>query len=85
MIEDTAGRTLTCSATSVGGTDSQSVTIKKDASPPAIRFPTPAPGAGFYTGQSVQADYECTDVGSGLDSCERHRLGRCVDRHGDQR
>ena len=69
VIEDTAGRTLTCSATSVGGTNTQSVTVKKDASPPAIRFPAPAPGAGFYTGQSVQADFECTDVGSGVNSC----------------
>ena len=70
VIEDTAGRTITCSATSTGGTTSQSVTIEKDASPPAIRFPTPPPGAGYYLGQSVVADYECTDVGAGVDTCE---------------
>ena len=36
---DTAGTTLTCSATSVGGTDSQSITIKRDATPPTITAP----------------------------------------------
>jgi hypothetical protein len=70
VIEDTAGRTLTCTATSAGGTASESVTIRKDASPPAIRFPTPPPGAGYYLGQVVEADYECTDVGAGVASCE---------------
>ena len=33
---DTDGMTLTCSATSAGGTSSQSVTIKRDATAPAI-------------------------------------------------
>jgi hypothetical protein len=70
VIEDTAGRTLTCEATSAGGTASEFVTIKKDASPPAIRFPTPPPGAGYYLGQVVEADYECTDVGAGVATCE---------------
>jgi hypothetical protein len=70
VIEDTAGRTLTCSATSAGGTASESVTIKKDVSPPAIRFPTPPPGAGYYLGQVIEADYECTDGGAGVATCE---------------
>jgi hypothetical protein len=33
---DTAGTTLTCSATSAGGTDSKSVTIKRDATAPVV-------------------------------------------------
>ena len=70
VIEDTAGRTLTCTATSAGGPASESVTIRKDASAPAIRFPTPPPGAGYYLGQIVEADYECTDVGAGVATCE---------------
>jgi subtilisin family serine protease len=35
IATDTAGVTLTCSATSGGGSASQSVTVKRDASPPA--------------------------------------------------
>ncbi len=46
------------------------MTIRKDASAPAIRFPTPPPGAGYYLGQVVEADYECTDVGAGVATCE---------------
>jgi hypothetical protein len=34
VVTDTAGTTFTCSATSRGGTKTQSVTIKRDASPP---------------------------------------------------
>ena len=69
LIEDTAGVTITCSATSAGGSASQSVTIRKDASPPAIRFPTPPPGAGYYVGEVVEADFECSDAGAGVATC----------------
>jgi len=36
---DTAGATFTCSATSQGGTTTGSVTIKRDATPPALSVP----------------------------------------------
>jgi hypothetical protein len=35
---DTAGMTLTCTATSAGGTSSESVTIKRDATPPTFTW-----------------------------------------------
>jgi hypothetical protein len=70
VIEDTAGRTLTCTATSAGGPASESVTLRKDSSLPTARTTVPAPGAGFYLGQVVAADYECSDVGAGVATCE---------------
>ena len=36
LSSDTAGTTLTCTATSAGGTSSSSVTIKRDATPPGV-------------------------------------------------
>lgn len=38
ITTDTAGTTLTCSATSAGGTSSQSVMIKRDATPPLVTY-----------------------------------------------
>jgi len=47
---DTAGTTVTCSATSAGGTNSASVTITRDATKPAVSCDTPAPS--FLLNQS---------------------------------
>jgi hypothetical protein len=69
VIDDTQGVTLTCRATSSGGTASRSATIRKDSSPPAVALSVPAAGVGFYTGQVVRADFQCTDAGSGVASC----------------
>ena len=69
LIDDMAGVTLTCTAISDGGTNSASVTLKKDSSAPAITWPTPAPGAGFYLNESVEADYQCDDVFAGVQDC----------------
>lgn len=44
ISSDTAGATLTCTATSAGGTASRSVTIKRDATPPAIAGLSASPG-----------------------------------------
>lgn len=38
VTADTTGVTFTCSATSAGGTTVQSVTIKRDATPPTVAF-----------------------------------------------
>ncbi len=70
VIEDTAATTLTCAATSFGGTTANSVTIKKDASPPAITWPTPSPSAGYALNEAIAAEFSCTDAGSGVDGCE---------------
>jgi len=43
LTEDTAGTAFTCTATSSGGTTAESVTIKRDATPPTLACtPTPA-------------------------------------------
>jgi hypothetical protein len=49
---DTAELTLTCTATSEGGTSSRSVTFKRDATPPALNptvLPNPVPLGGSAT------------------------------------
>jgi hypothetical protein len=49
---DTIGTTLTCSATSAGGTSEQSVTVKRDATPPVAALEVSAGTAGangWYT------------------------------------
>lgn len=66
ITSDTAGTTLTCSATSVGGTNSQSVTIKRDATAPTITFEnrTPANANGWNNGD-VTVNWSCIDATSG--------------------
>lgn len=39
IVADTAGTTLTCSATSYGGAATQSMTVKRDATPPVLVVP----------------------------------------------
>jgi len=68
---DTAGTTLTCSATSAGGTSSSSVTIKRDATPPTVlgaAFPVPN-AAGWYN-TDVTVLFKCDDNLSGVAFCE---------------
>lgn len=65
---DTAGTTLTCTATSAGGTSSESVTIKRDATPPDVSLVGgPADGGSYYFG-SVPPAPTCSasDATSGL-------------------
>ncbi len=68
---DTAGTTLTCTATSAGGTASQSVTIRRDATPPAVARDAAAddcslPGdAGWCRGVQT-AGFVAGDATSGL-------------------
>jgi len=70
VISDTAGSTFTCSATSSGGTASQSVTIKRDATPPIISSAAAANGnpysAGTWINQNVVVSFDCADSGSGV-------------------
>ena len=64
---DTAGVTLGCTATSTGGTSSQSVTIKRDATAPMIvaAAMTSPNVAGWYNGD-VTVHFTCNDTGSGI-------------------
>lgn len=69
VTSDTAGVTFTCTATSAGGTASESVTIKRDAVNPSIALNAPADGATYLLNQSVAADYSCDDNLSGVALC----------------
>jgi hypothetical protein len=69
ITADTKGTPLTCTATSDGGTASESVTVKRDATPPAITcLPTPSslwPPTGRLVPVSVGVNV--TDETSGPD------------------
>jgi hypothetical protein len=93
---DTAGTTLTCSATSAGGTSSQSVTIMRDATAPTVTL-TPARPAdfnGWYNapigftvgGTDAMSDIASCDAGftySGPDSASASASGSCTDNAGN--
>jgi hypothetical protein len=67
---DTAGTTLTCAATSAGGSSSQSVTIKRDATAPTIGgSATPAPNTDGWNNAAVTVSFACSDDMSGIVSC----------------
>jgi len=67
---DTSGITSSCSATSAGGTSSDSVAIKRDATAPTISAsPSPAANANGWNNTDVTVSYSCTDNGpSGVDT-----------------
>jgi sugar lactone lactonase YvrE len=72
LTEDTAGVTFTCTATSLGGTASASVVVKRDATPPTVTFggPSPAPDAnGWHTG-AVSIPFTVADALSGVEYSE---------------
>lgn len=67
---DTAGETYTCSATSTGGSSSQSVTIKRDATAPSIAGSrSPAANGNGWNNSPVSVSFACTDALSGITSC----------------
>ena len=67
---DTAGVTFACSVTSAGGTTSNSVTIKRDATPPVLTFGTysPAPNVNGWNKSNVSVPFTRSDAMSGLAS-----------------
>jgi hypothetical protein len=67
---DTTGTTLTCSATSGGGTSSESVTIKRDATAPTISgSASPAANGAGWNNTDVAVAFTCGDATSGVASC----------------
>jgi hypothetical protein len=64
MSADTppAGVTLTCSATSGGGTSSASMVIRRDGTPPTVTCPTPP---NFLLGAAASLTATVTDTASG--------------------
>ncbi|WP_277458288.1 MULTISPECIES: InlB B-repeat-containing protein [Methylococcus] len=66
---DTSGQTYTCTAVSGGGSATQSVTIKRDATPPVINLTTTQDGQSYLRNSSILADYACSDGLSGVATC----------------
>ena len=72
VTSDTAGTTFTCTATSIGGTTSSSVTIKRDTAGPAITSATANPGMLWPPNNkmvAVTVTASASDAGAGLASC----------------
>jgi hypothetical protein len=68
---DTAGITLECTATSAGGTASESVTIKRDATAPtASASASPTPNANGWNNSDVTVSFSGADNLSGIDACD---------------
>jgi hypothetical protein len=67
---DTSGTTFTCQATSEGGTNSQSVTVKRDATKPTLAFgaANPAANANGWNNGDVSFGFTTGDATSGVAS-----------------
>ena len=84
VTEDSAGLQLTCSATSEGGSATQTVTIRRDTTAPTLTFDAPSPAAdvnGWHSGD-VNVSFEAADALSGVASFQstkpaRPDRGRC--------
>ncbi|HEY4505881.1 MAG TPA: PxKF domain-containing protein [Candidatus Paceibacterota bacterium] len=67
LTDETAGTTITCTATSEGGTSEESVTIMIDKTAPTISGSrTPAPNANGWNNTDVVVDFSCEDALSGV-------------------
>jgi hypothetical protein len=65
VTAETSGTTYTCTATSAGGTSSQSVTVKIDKTKPVISgSASPAPNANGWNNTDVTVSFSCAEVGS---------------------
>jgi hypothetical protein len=70
VSSDTTGATFTCTATSTGGTSSQSVTIMRDATAPTISGQaSPAANGTGWNNTGVDVTFSCSDSLSGVASC----------------
>jgi hypothetical protein len=95
VTTDTLDQTFTCTATSAGGTTSESVTIKRDATPPvATATPSPLPNANGWHNGNVTVQFTGTDATSGIASCTANQsltaegaaqgaTGTCTDNAGN--
>ena len=92
---DTAGTTLTCEATSIGGANSAGVTIQRDATPPtAGASVSPSANANGWHNSDVTVSFDGSDALSGIASCSADVVlssegsglsanGRCTDNAGN--
>lgn len=70
LTADTTNQTFTCSATSAGGTTSQSVTVKRDSTAPiATASRLPLPNADGWNRTDVTVTFAGSDATSGVASC----------------
>ncbi|MFO1325198.1 MAG: hypothetical protein U1F15_14200 [Burkholderiales bacterium] len=70
VTADTAGIPIACTATSGGGTASQAVKIKRDATPPTISgSASPAPNGNGWNNTPVTVSFTCSDATSGIAAC----------------
>lgn len=72
VTTDTSETTFTCSATSLGGSNSVSVTIKRDTTGPSIVSATANPSVLWPPNNKMRAvtvSVDASDAGSGLASC----------------
>ena len=71
VTQDTAGTTVTCTATSSGGTTSEAVTVKRDTTAPTIvaRVDGPHAADGWYTGD-VSLSWDVSDSLSPISSTD---------------
>lgn len=97
LNSNTNGTTRTCTATSGGGTTSQSVTVKVDKTAPTVIFtPTRLPDFSLWYNQPITFNITGSDLNSGVDSCtpqtstysgpdtgEFHITGSCTDKAGN--
>ncbi len=73
ITSDTAGTTLTCTATSGGGTESQSVTIKRDATTPVVTYTGNRGRYGLL--DTIAITCSASDATSGLASTTCANIG----------
>ncbi|MCL4860690.1 MAG: PxKF domain-containing protein [Caldilineaceae bacterium] len=75
VTSDTAGVTFTCSATSSGGSSSESVTIKRDATAPTVSATaSSAPNGNGWYNSNVTVQFTCADNLSGVVSCPADQI-----------
>jgi hypothetical protein len=75
VTSDTAGTTFTCTATSAGGTASNSITVKRDTMPPKIACGSPD---GKWHASDASIPCTATDGGSGLAAAASFALTTAV-------
>ena len=67
---DTAGMAHKCQAKSMGGASPiRKATVKRDTVKPSVVVRRPKAGAVYSRDQVVSADYQCSDLTSGVQSC----------------
>ena len=72
ITTDTPGVSFTCTATSLGGTASESITVRRDGTPPVITFDSaePPPNGDGWNNTDVAVPFTVVDQLSGVETVE---------------